>query len=264
MIDGANELLKRQIQAYWDAHPCGTQFTDLEWGSREFFDQVENFRNATQPFMDKIVDFASFKGKRILEIGCGLGTDLLRFARAGAHVTGVDLTHASVQLVQKRFILYGHPAELLAADAEALPFTDSSFDAVYSFGVLHHTPNTQRAIEEARRVLKPGGQLILMLYHRHSLHVFLGVPLMAMLRRLKPKPSETATDEWIRIFDGENNPLGKAYTKGKVREMTQQFRRVRFEVCDPIRRHVPWFLNWINQRLFSQFLGFYLIVRGTK
>ncbi|MEX2116102.1 MAG: class I SAM-dependent methyltransferase, partial [Bacteroidota bacterium] len=135
-------LLKREVQAYWDAHPCGTQFTDLEWGSREFFEQVETFRYTLQPFMDRIMRFKEYKGKRLLEIGCGLGTDLLQFARAGAHVTGIDLTPASIDLARKRFSLYGIPADLQVADAENLPFPDESFDVVYSFGVLHHTPDT--------------------------------------------------------------------------------------------------------------------------
>ncbi|MCL5737069.1 MAG: hypothetical protein M1303_00265, partial [Bacteroidetes bacterium] len=88
--------LKNEVREYWNSHPCGTQFTDLKWGSKEFFDEVERFRYATQPFMNEIVGFDKFKGKKIIEIGCGLGTDLLQFARGGANVTGVDLTAQSI------------------------------------------------------------------------------------------------------------------------------------------------------------------------
>lgn len=258
-------LLKREVQAYWDAHPCGTQFTDLEWGSREFFEQVEQFRYTLQPFMNRIIRFNEYKGKNLLEIGCGLGTDLLQFARAGAHVTGVDLTPASIDLARKRFSLYGVPATFQVADAESLPFPDASFDVVYSFGVLHHTPDTQKAINEVFRVLKPGGEMILMLYHKHSWHFFAGVPLTALARWFKrTSQRESASKEWIRIYDGKDNPLGKAYTKSEVRTMTRQFRNIRFELCDPVRRRFPAFFNRLNQAVLSRLLGFYLIVRGEK
>ena len=97
MIHETDENLKSQVREYWNAHPCGTQFTHLEWGSKQFFDEVERFRYDTQPFMRQLMEFDNFRGKRLLEIGCGLGTDLIQFARAGAVVTGVDLTPASIE-----------------------------------------------------------------------------------------------------------------------------------------------------------------------
>jgi len=263
--ENADALLKREVQAYWDAHPCGTQFTDLEWGSREFFEQVEKFRYDLQPFMHRMIRFDAYKGKRLLEIGCGLGTDLLQFARAGAQVTGIDLTPASVDLARKRFSLYGIPGDFQVADAENLPFPDESFDVVYSFGVLHHTPDTQRAIDEAYRVLRPGGEIVVMLYHKWSVHVLLGVPLWVLRnsfswvrRRVSP------FKDWIRIYDGLENPLGKAYSKGELRFMFRQFRDLTFDLCDPIRRRFSATLNWTNQRFFSHRLGFYLIIRGIR
>jgi len=263
--ENADALLKREVQAYWDAHPCGTQFTDLEWGSREFFEQVEKFRYDVQPFMQRMIRFDAYKGKRLLEIGCGLGTDLLQFARAGAQVTGIDLTPAGVDLARKRFSLYGIPADLQVADAENLPFPDGTFEVVYSFGVLHHTPDTQKAIDEAYRVLKPGGEIILMLYHKHSWHVLAGVPFMAITRWLRNKSvSMSVMEDWIRIYDGAGNPLGKAYSRSEVRRMTRQFRTLHFELCDPVRRRFPGIFNWFNQNALAPFLGFYLIVRGVK
>ncbi|MBC8043267.1 MAG: class I SAM-dependent methyltransferase, partial [Rhizobacter sp.] len=173
----AAEDLKSDVHDYWNQNPCGTQFTELGRGSKAFYDEVERFRYATQPFMSRLCGFDNFAGKRLLEIGCGLGTDLLQFARAGAITTGVDLTEESVALAKKRFELYGVPGDFQVADAEKLPFAADSFDAVYSFGVLHHTPDTQKAIDEVYRVLKPGGKIVIMLYHKQSLHVWLGVPL---------------------------------------------------------------------------------------
>lgn len=173
LAEQKSEEAKEQVRAFWNAHPCGTQFTHLAWGSREFFDEVERVRYTIQPFMRDLVGFDLFPGKRLLEIGCGLGTDLLQFARGGALVTGVDLTPASIELVKACFALHGLPVHAQVADAENLPFEDNAFDVVYSFGVLHHTPDTQKALDEVYRVLKPGGKIILMLYHKHSLHVFL-------------------------------------------------------------------------------------------
>jgi len=176
-IEEDNETLKEEVKRYWDSHPCGTQFTHLEWGSKKFFDEVERFRYWVQPFMHRLMEFNNFKGKKLLEIGCGLGTDLLQFARGDAFVTGLDLAPMSVQLLKNRFALYGYKVDARVNDAENLPFEGNTFDVVYSFGVLHHTPNTQRAINEIYRVLKPSGRFIIMLYHRNSLHVYLGAPI---------------------------------------------------------------------------------------
>lgn len=271
MIDRNNEELKQEVREYWDSRPCGTQFTQLEWGSREFFDDVDRFRFSSQPFMNRLVRFDACKGKRLLEIGCGLGTDLVQFARGGALVTGIDLTPRSIELAKRRFELAGLPADLRVADAEALPFADESFDVVYSFGVLHHTPDTGRAVDEVHRVLKPGGEMIIMLYAKWSLHVLLGVPLWALWHlgnlgnSVKPREkASAAAEEWIRVYDGEENPLGKAYSGGEVRRLFHRFRDLQIRRCDPIRRRFPRFVNWLNQEFLAGWLGFYMIVRGKK
>ncbi|MFH0989463.1 MAG: class I SAM-dependent methyltransferase [bacterium] len=262
MVEADNEALKREVQEYWNAHPCGTQFTHLEWGSKAFFDEVERFRYTSQPFMKETAEFNHFPGKRLLEIGCGLGTDLLQFARGGALVTGVDLTPRSIELVKQRFALYGLPVDARVADAEQLPFEDNSFDIVYSFGVLHHTPNTPKAINEVYRVLKPGGKIIIMLYHQSSMHVALG----SLYRRLSGKaPKEgDRTDDWVRIYDGEDNPLGKAYTRNQVRRMFSQYSNLHLSTVDPYRYHLPVFANTINQALLAWWWGFWLMIKGTK
>jgi SAM-dependent methyltransferase len=270
----ANEVLKERVREYWNTHPCGTQFTDLEWGSRAFFDEVERFRYRVQPFMHTMIGFDRYADKDLLEIGCGLGTDLLQFARGGARVTGIDLTPASIDLVKRRFQLYGLPVDARVADAEDLPFEDGRFDVVYSFGVLHHTPNTQRAIDEVHRVLKPGGECIVMLYHRRSLYTMVGTPLYAIARHLggsRGEGSETAelhagstVEDWVRRYDGAANPLGKAYTRAEARSMFRIFNDLRIQCCDPIRRNVPTLLNRLNQRVFASRFGFYMIIRGTK
>jgi ubiquinone/menaquinone biosynthesis C-methylase UbiE len=268
MISETNEQLKAQVREYWDAHPCGTQFTNLTWGSKEFFDEVERFRYTTQPFMKRIVGFDEFGGKKLLEVGCGLGTDLLQFARGGALVTGADLAPQSIELVKRRFALEGIPINAQVADAENLPFEDNSFDVVYSFGVLHHTPDTQKAIDEIYRVLKPHGKIVIMLYHKHSVHVWIGVPLFVAWKALRKKdtPLErpTKTEDWIRMYDGATNPLGKAYSRSEMNEMFSKFRNRQYTICDPYRRRFPRFVNLINQALVAPFYGFWIVIKAEK
>jgi len=120
-------------------------------------------------FMHRVVEFQHWTGKKVLEVGCGMGIDLLQFARGGAEVYGVDLTEKGISLAKQRLSSAGSRASLCVGDAEDLPFRAGYFDLVYAWGVLHHTPEPERAIREIYRVLKPGGRLIAMLYHRHSL-----------------------------------------------------------------------------------------------
>ena len=177
----ANYTLKDRVRAFWQANPCGTKFTDAEEGSRLFFERVEEHRYRTEWHIPAAADFAGSRGKRVLEIGCGLGTDGAQFAKAGAIYTGVDLTDAAVGLARRRFELDGLPGEFRVADAENLDFAGETFDIVYSHGVLHHTPDTARAIGEAHRVLRPGGRAVVMLYHRDSYNYRVNI---GMLRRV--------------------------------------------------------------------------------
>src|SRR6185503_2725620 len=153
---------KRRTREQWGTNPCGAHAAgDLEVGTREYFDAIEAYRyNVDSPWLKEAVGFDRFQNRRLLEIGFGTGTDLLQFARAGALVTGVDLTPRSIEIARRRFVIYGQQGEFLIGDGENLSFPDESFDVVYSFGVLHHTPDTARAIREVHRVLRPRGQAI--------------------------------------------------------------------------------------------------------
>jgi SAM-dependent methyltransferase len=162
---------KLETQRQWNANPCGADAApeSLQRGSAAFFASVESHRyQVYAPWLKRAADFASFAGRRVLEIGPGLGTDHAQFARAGAHTYAIDLTATHLQLTRQRFEIEGLVTRLTRGDAERLPFRDAGFDAVYSFGVLHHTPDTGRAVREVWRVLRPGGIAIVSLYHRHS------------------------------------------------------------------------------------------------
>lgn len=158
MADAANDLARRRVQGFWEGEACGERY-----GAEQ-----DRLRYELEPEILSFACFSSAAGKRLLEIGVGMGSDFLRWSRAGAQPFGIDLTHRAVSITRDRLAREAGDSHLQVADAERLPFPDDTFDVVYSWGVVHHTPDTRRAVREARRVLKPGGRLKLMLYHRQS------------------------------------------------------------------------------------------------
>jgi ubiquinone/menaquinone biosynthesis C-methylase UbiE len=177
--------LREAVQAFWEAVPCGTRGLEEPEGSRAFFARLERERDEREPFIADFARFAERRGQRVLEVGIGAATDFVRFARAGACLVGIDLTAHAVELAQRRLALEGLSAEVRQADAEALPFADASFDFVYSWGVVHHSPDPARAVAEIVRVTRPGGEVCVMVYHRHSL-VALQCWLLHALARGRP------------------------------------------------------------------------------
>ena len=173
-----NTNLKERVRAFWQANPCGVKFADAAPGTRHFYELVEAHRYTKEWHIPIAADFQSARGLKVLEIGCGLGTDGAQYAEAGADYTGVDLTDAAVDLARKRFELFDLPGKFQTADAERLDFADESFDLVYSHGVLHHTPETQKAIDEVHRVLRPGGRAVVMLYHRDSYNYRINISIL--------------------------------------------------------------------------------------
>jgi ubiquinone/menaquinone biosynthesis C-methylase UbiE len=157
--------LKDEVQKFWDAEPCGSRYLERP----DDFEAHARARYALEPHIPEFAGFASSGGLRVLEIGVGLGADYLEWLKAGAQVTGVDLSAISLERARRRCELAGYKPDLRVADAEHLPFPDNSFDIVYSYGVMHHSPDTAQCLREARRVLKPGGQARIMLYHHPSL-----------------------------------------------------------------------------------------------
>lgn len=161
------------VKEYWDRRPCNIRHSNKYLGSKEYFDEVEAKKYFVEPHIPGFADFKSYKDKKVLEIGCGIGTDSINFARAGAELSIVELSTESMKICQQRFGVYGLHADLHNINCEDLSiFPDNSFDLVYSFGVIHHTPNPEKAIGEIWRVLKPGGQLKLMVYSKYSYKLF--------------------------------------------------------------------------------------------
>lgn len=170
----------KQVHGFWNTEACDTQFVQGAQGDEDFYSKFREQRYRTQWHIPLLVPFAEAKGKRVLEIGIGNGADGAMFALNGASYTGADLTEAALEATRKHFQVLGLQGTFQKEDAEHLSFPSESFDIVYSHGVLHHTPNTQVAIDEVWRVLKPGGKAIIMLYHRHSFNYY--VRIMAYMR----------------------------------------------------------------------------------
>lgn len=165
--------LKERVRQHWEQDTCGARYGADAPDRQAFFDQIERTRYEQDYMLRDFARFETGAGKRVLEVGLGTGTDFIQWARAGAEIHGVDLTEASIAYVRERLALYGLTGYPRVGDAEALEFPDNTFDIYYSWGVLHHTPDMNKAIREAARVLKPGGEMRIMLYHARSVGAFL-------------------------------------------------------------------------------------------
>jgi len=262
---------KQRARQQWTEHPCGTHVAaGLEVGARRYFDAIEHARyNIYSPWMRETIGFDSFADKRLLEIGFGTGTDLLQFARGGAAVTGVDLTPRSIEIGRARFEIYGERGEFLIGDAENLGFPDASFDVVYSFGVLHHTPNTELAIAEIHRVLRPGGRAIVMLYHRSSLFYWGGLIfkrgiLQGDLFRYSVAEMMSRYVEYPPTGEG---PLVKAYSRAEARRLFRGFANCQVTVNQLTQRELRPFGRLLPAAIFDRLersFGWNLIIKADK
>lgn len=173
--------LTDQIRDYWNERIHDLEITTSAVGSRQFFQELDDYRFEKLHYLPRLVNFEAYPQKRLLEIGCGAGVDLIRFARGGALVTGVDLSWRAIELARQNFAHEGLQATLLVMDGERLQFADNSFAVVYAHGVLQYTADAEQMVREIFRVLQPGGRAILMVYNRHSWLMLLskvaGVPL---------------------------------------------------------------------------------------
>lgn len=246
---------KQRVKTYWEREACGEIHAEAPAGTPEFFAQVERRRDELEPHIARFADFASARGERVLEIGIGLGTDFARFVRAGASATGVDLTERAVGLVRRRLQAEGLQAELLVADAEALPFEADSFDRVYSWGVLHHSPNTASAVREAVRVLRPGGDVCVMLYARHSCVAY-GFWVRHALLAGRPWRSLAAVLGQHMESEGT-----KAYTGRELRSMFGSLTNLEI---DKVSTAYDLQIAGPLARLTGDRLGWQFVIRGRK
>lgn len=281
------------VRAFWDANPCGSGLSERA-ERRAYFQEVEAARYALEPHVPEIARFADFAGRRVLEIGCGIATDGARFAAAGADYVGVDLSPASVEIARERFELLGLEGVLRTANAEALEFPEGSFDHVYSFGVIHHSPRTEAIVDEMYRVLRPGGTFTVMVYNRSSINYRVEIMFLRRIGRWLLYPSfmpaalarltgfdraklerhrqlltrRMTHDEWVSVnTDGPDCPLAKVYSRAEALRLFGRFVDVRTEVRYFDRTHWPLLrallpeaaLAWLGRRW-----GWHRLVYGRK
>ena len=274
MIRSSTDKSIADVERYWDARPCNIRHSTKPVGSREYFDEVEARKYLVEPHIPGFAEFERWAGKRVLEVGCGIGTDSVNFARAGARLTAVDLSSESLRVAEQRANVMGvaDRIEFVQANAEQLTsaLDGEPYDLVYSFGVVHHTPHPDRALVEMRALTAPGGALKLMVYHRRSWKVFWIVAGLERGRFWK-------TDEIVAKHSEAQTgcPVTFTYTRREARELVEQsgFRvedlRVDHVFPYRVRDYVQYrfvkepYFRWMPEPVFRAFesrLGWHLLV----
>ena len=264
------------VREFWDAQACGEVYAG--GAVLPLPDQLEaqaNARFSLEPYLEPFARFREGRGQEVLEIGVGMGADHLRWAQhEPKRLVGIDLTSRAVQFTRSRLRQHGLRPELLIGNAELLPFADNSFDIVYSWGVLHHSPRTDKALGEVYRVLRPGGQARIMIYHRPSV---VGLMLWARYALLAGHPRRTLTDIYAEHME---SPGTKGYTLAEAERMLASFREVHTQVQLSFgdlllgaagQRHQGLLLSaarrlwprWVVQRFLSK-LGLALLIDARK
>ena len=171
-----SQVAVARVQEYWDKRPCNIRHSPKPVGTREYFEEVEARKYFVEPHIPRFAEFERWRGKKVLEIGCGIGTDTVNFARHGAQVTAVDLSSQSLEVARKRADVFGLSDRIRfyhgSAEDLSLIVPAEPYDLIYSFGVIHHTPHPERVMEQMRGYTHTGTTVKLMVYYRHSWKVF--------------------------------------------------------------------------------------------
>lgn len=265
--------LKQEVRDFWNEASCGERLL-LDASDKSGYLAQMAKRYSLEPYIEPFAAFDGACNRDVLEIGVGLGADHQRFAQAGARLTGIDLTDRAIEHTRRRFDLFGLISDLRVGDAEALPFADESFDCVYSWGVLHHSPNTHGAIDEVWRVVRPGGVARIMIYHKHAL---VGYMLWLRYALLAGKPWRGLREIYAQHLE---SPGTKAYAVDEARGLFRRFAKVRISTVlthgdllesEAGQRHRGWLLSLAKRLWPRRFLrwalpghGLFMLIEATK
>ena len=209
------------VSAYWNRRPCNIRHSPRQLGTLEYFEDVRQRKYYVEPHIPAFAEFDRWKGRRVLEVGCGIGTDTMSFAQAGASVVAVDLSERSLEIAEQRARIYGMTdrVSFVRANAERLSefLEPDSFDLIYSFGVIHHTPHPERAIAEMKKFARPGTTLKMMLYNRYSWKV---LEMIATSGRGRFWNLDQLISELSEAQSG--CPVTYSYTRRSARQLLQQ------------------------------------------
>lgn len=227
-LSGSNAALKQAVHAFWNAEACGERYAGGATLKEQLAAQARR-KYELEPYIHGFARFPEAAGKRVLEVGVGMGADHAEWARCSpAYLAGIDLTEAAIRFTKARLQFAGLSSDLRVADAEALPFDAESFDTVYSWGVLHHTPEPPKAIREILRVLRPGGTARIMLYHKYG---FVFTLLWTRYALLAGQPARSIDD----VVRHHAESCGtRAYTVDGARALFADFSNV---TCRPVLSH---------------------------
>jgi len=249
-------MTRKDIKEYWNNR------TPYTWGN---YQSMRKLRYELQDYMFDAFEFDKFKGKRVLEIGCGSGIDSAEFAKNGADVYAVDMTDKAVNHTKKIFKELNLKGKISKFDVTNLPFQNDFFDLVYSYGVLHHIPVVEKALDEIYRVLKPKGKCYVMLYHKDSLLYYYSILYLGGVVFKGFKKGLTEKDILAKYSEGKmGNPYSRVYTKDEAERLfyTSGFNNITVDIEYPVIDTT--IERKVKIQNLPKNLGWHLIVKGVK
>lgn len=222
-----------EIIAYWNKQPCNIKHSSCEIGTIEYFNQIENRKYFVESHIPAFADFNKWKGKKVLEIGCGIGTDALNFVKNGALYTGIELSDKSLEITKKRFEVFNFEGRFFNIDAqnfEELSKVGNDFDLIYSFGVIHHSPDPQKIIDNCLSLLKPDGVFKVMVYAENSW-------------------KKIMIDSKLDQYEAQSNcPVAFTYTNNQINDMFKNFRNIHIEQEHIFPYKIPEYKQYVYKK----------------
>lgn len=273
------ESAGQQAKITWGANPAGwTHAQNLKPGTQEFFETVLKKRFSEEmPWMDELVEFKSWSGKRVLEIGCGAGYDAYHFCKAGAEYTGIDIASENIEHTKKHLSFYGCQPRIIEMNAEQLLFKNEQFDFIFSFGVIHHIADPEKVLKNIYNQLIPGGQAELIVYYKHSIVYWVTLYFYSWWLKGERKKYNNFTERLSKIEQtgADSEPLVIVYSKaaftGLLKTAGFTIKKVRIRKLNVEDLPAPRYLGPVFKilpRFAKRFLeynfGWYLAVRVSK